>query len=88
MEWSQVLYSSDCCMYVAGGVSARLYTIRYIMASNFQRRPVMLFHHRRNTAGSSVITRDETNNSALDCLDLADVLILSWARAGLQSVNA
>jgi hypothetical protein len=31
MEWSQVLYSSDCCIYVAGGVSARLYTIRYIM---------------------------------------------------------
>jgi hypothetical protein len=31
MELSQVLYSYDCCMYVAGGMSARSYTIQYIM---------------------------------------------------------
>jgi hypothetical protein len=31
------------------------------------------------TLGSSVITRGETNNSALDCLDLVDTLIFSWA---------
>jgi hypothetical protein len=38
-----------------------------------------LFHHRRNTVASSVITGGETNNSELDCLDLTDILILSWA---------
>jgi hypothetical protein len=51
IEWSQVLYSYDCSMYVhvAGCMSARSYTIRYIMhdqaqagvvTSDFQRRPV------------------------------------------------
>jgi hypothetical protein len=31
MEWSRVLYSYDCCRYVAVGMSTRSYTIRYIM---------------------------------------------------------
>jgi hypothetical protein len=38
-----------------------------------------LFHHRHNTVGPSVITRGETKNSVLGCVDLADTLILSWA---------
>jgi hypothetical protein len=31
MKLLKVLYSYDCCMYVAGGMTARSYTIRYIM---------------------------------------------------------
>ena len=67
-------------MHVAGNMSARSYTIRYIMT----RRALLCLtssgvHHLHNTVGPSVITRGETNNSALDCLDLADTLILSWA---------
>jgi hypothetical protein len=31
LEWSQVLYSYDCCMYVEGGMTAISHTIRYIM---------------------------------------------------------
>jgi hypothetical protein len=69
MERSQLLYGYDCCMFVY-----RWYVSQVIYMYN----PIHL-HHRRNTAGSSVINRGKTNNSMLDGLDLADALILSWA---------
>jgi hypothetical protein len=78
---SQALYSYDCCLYVACGMSdSQVIYSRYIMT----RRALLHLtssgvQYNCFTAGSSVITRGETNNSALDCLDLADALILSWA---------
>jgi hypothetical protein len=73
--------SYDCCMFCSRWyVIQVIYTIRYIMTKR------TLLHLTSSgvkfycfTAGSSVITRGETNNLALDCLDLADPLILSSA---------
>jgi hypothetical protein len=65
-------------MHVAGNTSAKSYTIRYIITRRVLLRLTSSgVHHLHNTVGPSVITRGKMKN--LDCLVLADTLILSWA---------